>query len=177
MEPEGKLNTDNLPEAIDFEKLKNVVRKNIHWIILLFIAANLIAYLTIRWTKDVYESESELKLEVRKEATDFGIKTIVDDQNLNIISGEIEQMRSKTFFSRLIDSIDINVSYYSIGQVLNYEMYKSSPFKVHYTGESAAVFDQPIYFNFKNNNQYEIRLQKDATPIQGNYGEKLSVEG
>ena len=177
MEAEAKINTNNQPEAIDFDKLKSVLRKNILWIILLFLVANLTAYLTIRWTKEVYESESELKLEVRKDASDFGIKTIVDDQNLNVISGEIEQIRSKTFFSRLIDSIDINVSYYSIGQVLNYEMYKSSPFKVHYRATSSPVFDQPIYFNFGKGNQYTIHLGNDGTPHQGNFGEKLTLDG
>jgi tyrosine-protein kinase Etk/Wzc len=177
VETEGRISADNLPESIDFDKLKIVIRKNIVWIILLFLAANLASYLTIRWTKEVYESESELKLDVRKDASDFGIKTIVDDQNVNMISGEIEQIRSKTFFNRLIDSIDINVSYYSIGQVLNYEMYKGSPFRVHYTAGPGAAFDKPVYFNFSNGNQYTLRLQEDGKPLQGNFGEKVTLDG
>lgn len=176
MEIEGKINTNQQEEAIDFDKLKVVVKKNILWIILLFLAANLAAYLTIRWTKAVYESESELKLDVRKDASDFGIKTLVDDQNLNMISGEIEQIRSKTFFNRLIDSMDLQVNYYSIGQVLNFEMYTSSPFKVRYNPQ-VAIFDQPIYINFLQGNQFAIRLQKDAKPMTGNFGKKLVFEG
>jgi tyrosine-protein kinase Etk/Wzc len=50
------------PEGIDIEKLGIVFRKNLIWIILIFLAANVTAYLTIRWTKDLYESASELKL-------------------------------------------------------------------------------------------------------------------
>jgi len=176
VEIEGKINTNQQEEAIDFDKLKVVVKKNILWIILLFLAANLAAYLTIRWTKAVYESESELKLDVRKDASDFGIKTLVDDQNLNMISGEIEQIRSKTFFNRLIDSMDLQVNYYSIGQVLNFEMYTSSPFKVRYNPQ-VAIFDQPIYINFLQGNQFAIRLQKDAKPMTGNFGKKLVFEG
>jgi len=57
----------------------------------------LTAYLTIRWTKDVYESYSELKLDVKQDATGLGIKNIVDDQNLNQVSGEMEQNQIKTF--------------------------------------------------------------------------------
>lgn len=176
MEIEGRINADHEEETIDFDKLKFVVKKNILWIIVIFLIANLGAYLIIRWTKAVYESESELKLELRKEASDFGIKTLVDDQNLNMISGEIEQIRSKTFFNRLIDSIDLNVSYYSIGQVLNFEMYTSSPFRVRYN-PSAAIFDQPIYFNFLQGSQFAIRLQKDGKQVTGNFGEALNFEG
>jgi tyrosine-protein kinase Etk/Wzc len=178
VEVEGRIiHSDNLPEAIDFDKLKIVIKKNVLWILLLFVVANLVAYLTIRWTKAVYESSSELKLEVRQDASDFGIKTIADDQNMNMISGEIEQIRSKTFLSRLIDSIDIDVSYYSIGQVLNFEMYKSSPFKVTFRASANATYNQPLYFNFINKNQYTVRLQKEAQPVQGTFGEKLVFAG
>ena len=63
-------------QSIDTEKLAAVFRKNLIWIILIFIAANLAAYLTIRYTKDLFESESEMKLDVKRDATELGIKTL-----------------------------------------------------------------------------------------------------
>ena len=71
METPTKLkNIDVTPEGIDFEKLGIIFRKNLFWVILLFLATNTIAYLTIRWTKDLYESESELKLDTKQNATE-----------------------------------------------------------------------------------------------------------
>ena len=104
------INKSTSPESIDPEKLSAVVRKNLIWIILIFIATNLTAYLTTRWTKDLFESESELKLDIKRDASELGIKTMIDDQNLNIVSGEIEQIKSKLFFSKLIDSLDLSIS-------------------------------------------------------------------
>ena len=58
-----KINTSSeSAEGIDRDKLTMTIRKNLVWIILIFAVANLAAYLTIRWTKDIYESYSELKL-------------------------------------------------------------------------------------------------------------------
>lgn len=151
------------------------LRKNVVWIILIFISANLAAYLAIRWTKDVYESYSELKLDIKKDATEFGIKNMVEDQNVNLISGEIEQIKSKLFFNRVIDSMDLWVGYYSIGNVLLEEMYKSPPFRVEYDHSLSAYQDVPIYFNFIDRDHYSARVGKDGEPVKGVFGEPLKI--
>ena len=125
-------NRDPGVEGIDLEKLSNTVRKNVIWIIAIFVASNLATYLYIRWTKDLYESYSELKLGIKQDAPELGIKNFSEDPNLNMISGEIEQIKSRLFFNRVIDSMQLWEGYYSSGKVLNDEMYKRSPFLVTY---------------------------------------------
>ena len=90
-------------ENIDFNKLKIVIRNNWYWVALIFLAANAASFLYIRYTKNVYESESSLKLDIKKDASDLGIKNMVEDQNLNLISGEIEIIKSKLFLNRVLD--------------------------------------------------------------------------
>lgn len=170
-------NKSTSPESIDTEKLSAVFRKNLIWIILIFIATNLTAYLTIRWTKDLFESESELKLDIKRDATELGIKTMIDDQNLNIVSGEIEQIKSKLFFSKLIDSLDLAISYYSVGKVLKDEMYKRSAFMVHCELNNPAHFDIPIYFDFLQGTEFSIQLGEDGNPVKGKFGIPLEFSG
>src|SRR5580704_1394707 len=111
------------PEGIDVNKLGIILRKNFFWVMVIFLSCNLAAYLTIRYTKDLFESESELKLDIKQDAAELGIKNFAEDQNLNLVSGEIEQIRSKLFFNQLIDSMNLWVNYYYIGNVLNNEFY------------------------------------------------------
>src|SRR5882672_7172915 len=155
----------NQVEGIDLEKLTSIVRKNWIWIAAIFMASNLVAYLSIRWTKDVFESYSELKLDMKQDATGLGMKTLVDDQNLNKVSGEIEQIKSAVFFNRVIDSMQLWVGYYSIGKVLTDEMYKRSPFAITVNKMDSRYLDVPIYFNFTGQNQYTIRIGKDGTLV------------
>ncbi|MBS1553495.1 MAG: polysaccharide biosynthesis tyrosine autokinase [Bacteroidetes bacterium] len=164
-------------ESIDWDKLQSVVVKQRWWILLIFILCNLLAYLTIRYTKDVYQSDSEMKLDIKRDATDLGIKTLVEDQNLNIVSGEIEQMKSKVFFNRVIDSLDIWVSYFSIGNVLKNELYKQSPFKVSYQEVPVQLQDQPVFFEFLNEREFEIKLGENGNKIRGTFGQPLQVAG
>jgi len=137
-----------------------------------------VAYLSIRWTKDLFESESEMKLEIKSDATDLGIKKIVEDQNLNLISGEIEQIKSKVFLSRLIDSLDIETSYYSIGNVLTDEMYQRSPFLVQAVGDLAPrLFDQNVYINIIDNATFKIKIDPDSEFLIRKFNDPFSLNG
>ena len=164
-------------EKLDFDKLFMLIRKNLWIIITLFVATNLTAYLTLRWTKDVYESSSELKLDVKQDATALGIAQIVEDQNRNLVAGEIEQMRSKLFFSRVLDSLDLGVSYYSEGNVLEFELYRTSPFRISYALTDERFMNRPIYFDFLDNNRYSIRPGDDGETIEAVLGTPVSVPG
>jgi tyrosine-protein kinase Etk/Wzc len=164
-------------ERIDFNKLRIIVRKNSLWIIVIFIACNLGAYLFLRWTKDLFESSSELKLDIKQDATDLGIKNFVDEQNANVVAGEIEQIRSKLFFNLVIDSMDLGVSYYSEGNVLHNELYGISPFRVTFKATTNGYFDQPFYFDFNEANEYTLRFGEKGTPLKGHFGDTIQFPG
>jgi len=171
------IKTTTSSDSIDTEKLVAVIRKNLIWIILIFLATNLIAYLTIRYTKDLFESESELKLDIKRDATELGIKTMIDDQNLNIVSGEIEQIKSKLFFNKLLDSLDLSVGYFSVGQVLKDEMYKRSSFLVIPNTINPAHFDLPFYFDFLGSSKFSIQIGQEGSLAEGNFGVPLTYNG
>lgn len=144
---------------------------------MIFVLCNLSAYLTIRYTKDVYQSDSEMKLDIKRDATELGIKTLIEDQNLNIVSGEIEQLKSKVFFNRVVDSLDLWVSYFSIGNVLNNELYKQAPFKVSYPQTPIQLLDRPIFFELLNNREFEIKIDENGNKVRGTFGQPLQIAG
>lgn len=163
-------------ETLDGEKLKAILIKNWPWIIFLIIASNLAAYFTLRWTKDTFKSESDIKLDVKSNATDLGIKSFVQEDNLNLLSGEIEQIRSPLFLSQVIDSLDLWVSYYSVGKVLDDEMYRRSPYVVEYSGSVSALENVRLYFNFSDNG-FALRIGKNGSPTQGEFNKSLELNG
>lgn len=166
----------NETETIDFSKLRSILLKNVVWILLLFILCNLTAYIYIRYTKNVYEAEAEIKLEVNNEANEFGITKIIEDQSLNLISGEIELIQSSLFLSRVIDSLKLDVSYYSVGEFLDYELYKNSPFKVVPIQVNISYYNRNQNIYKKSETQFEIVLS-DGKKISGEFGKITQVEG
>jgi tyrosine-protein kinase Etk/Wzc len=169
----------NIPSVsadhIDFNKLKIIIRNNWLWILLMFLLVNTGVYLVIRYTKNVYQSESELKLDVKTNATELGIRNIVEDQNLNIVSGEIEIIESKLFLNRVLDYSDFEIGFYSVGHVLNDELFRRSPALFSYHNRNHSLYNTPI--TFEEISPTEFLLQKPGGPeVRGQYGSKVLID-
>ncbi|MEM6522885.1 MAG: polysaccharide biosynthesis tyrosine autokinase [Bacteroidota bacterium] len=148
-------------EGIDFYKLRAVISKSAIWLALIFAFSVACAYLVIRWTKPLYESVSEVKLDVEANATELGITSIAENQNLNVISGEIELLRSKLFFNKVIENFDLDVSYFTAGTVLTDEKYPNAPFKVDYIVKDNQAYDKRIYIKLIDQNEYKVSFQNE----------------
>ena len=164
-------------DAIDVDKLRAVILRNTWWIFIIFLACNVAAYLTTRWTKDIFESESELKLDIKRDATELGIKEFVQDQNRDIVSGEIEQIKSKLFLNKIIDSLHLIVGYFSQGNVLNNELYNQSPFDVKIISSIKTDQDVPVYFTPLDANSFHLKMESTGREVTARYGAIVSLGG
>ena len=177
MENLNHIQNQSAAEGIDFNKLRIAFRNNWVWVVLIFFLVNFTAYLFVRYTKNLYESSSELKLDVKKEATEFGIKTAIEDQNLNLISGEIEIIQSRLFLSRVLDSANLEVSYYSIGRVLNEELYQSIPFFISYGANAKSLYNIPIYVDEEGAGSFTLTIGNEGEEVSGKYNTPVTVRG
>ena len=55
-------------QNIDFEKLLSVLKKSLPIVIVILLITNSVAYLIVRYTKPLYQSDSELQLGINKQA-------------------------------------------------------------------------------------------------------------
>ena len=117
----GLSNQENSLENIDWNKFRSVFRRNILWVILILVSTNLLAYLYIRYTKPLFESYSDLKLEVKSEAMSLGLTRFPETSNINNISGEIELINSRLFFNKVIEAVAVDVQYFTRGDILDDE--------------------------------------------------------
>lgn len=147
--------TDNSAlDGIDFNKVLHTLRKNIPWVILIMLFTNALAYFYIRYTRPVYESNSILRLNIKSEANILGYGGL--NQNIDNLAGEIELLRSNLFFSRVVDALDMDISYYAYGRVLFQERYGNSPFRVEYELKDNSFFDKPIDIELLNSEQFVL---------------------
>jgi tyrosine-protein kinase Etk/Wzc len=163
-------------ENIDFNKLKIVIKSNWYWIAMIFMAVNISAYLFIRYTKNIYESESSLKLDIKKDATELGIKNLAEDQNLNLLSGEIEIIRSKLFLNRVLDELNLETSFYSVGRVLNEELFGNAPAHITYINKNHHLYNTPISFHETSGTGFDLTLGNESK-VSGQYNEMVSLAG
>lgn len=149
-----------------------IMSANWLWIALIFVSVNAAAYLVIRYTKDVYESQSQLKLEFKSEASDLGIANMMTDKNVNIISGEIEIIRSELFLNRVIDYSNFEIGYFSVGRVLNNDLFIQGPCRITSYNKDHSLYDVPISFNPTSANEFTLQIPGQEE-VKGKFGRKL----
>lgn len=156
--------------------MRIILRNNWYWLVLLFVVINVFAYLVIRYSKSVYSSESVLKLDVTENATEFGIATIVEDKNINLLAGEIDMIKSELFLSQVLDSLSMDVSFFSMGRFLKNELFGTQPFFVDYTLKSYYAYNVPIYYDEDGADAFKLRIGEGGTEVRGVYGRPLSLD-
>lgn len=162
-------------ESIDFNKLTIIVRKNLIWVVLIFLLINVSTHLILRYWPDEYESHSTIKLDIKNEASDLGIKGFVDESNQNLVSGEIELIRSRMFLTRVLDSINLDVGYYNKGDLMNHEFFGSTPFTVSYTILNPSAYNQSFFVAEQEGNAITVKQGQDGQPITGYYGRPMNL--
>lgn len=162
---------DDFFSSLDFEKIWEILRKSIIWMLLLPIFSLSIAHIWLRYTKPVYESTSTLKLTIKDEGVSMlGIKQLITGNNNGNLVGEIEFIRSQIIFNSVIDVMDLWVSYYEQGNILVAEYYKNPPFKViNYKIKSPAFRDKHFNIKLKSSEEFELSYQMGSQLIKNNY--------
>lgn len=173
-------NEDDFLSNLDYEKIFLVLKKSIPWIICIIIFTNVLAFLYIRYTKPLFQSHSDLKLDIKSEGSLFGFNTSLENPtNLTNLSGEIELIKSRLFYTKVIKVLDLDVNYFAYGNIINDERYKNSPFKVNYTLRNEAFYDKPIDIEIIDQLQYKVTCLTCEPQIDNIYefGEPVVTPG
>lgn len=128
--------------SFDPDKLNTVFKRLLPWILLTFLSFGIVSFLIVRYTKPLFESESILKLDIKRDASILGLNYDDEEQSFNSLSSEIELLKSRLFFNKIIDATKLDVSIYTIGNFLVDERYYNPPFNVEYIITDPKIYDR-----------------------------------
>jgi capsular exopolysaccharide synthesis family protein len=172
---EKKITTFN--EDFDFNLFKKVIRKNLAWVFLFAVIAFLMAFLYLRYTYPIFESKAIIQVTMANSSS----KILLDKnfQSSTDLPRKIELLKSATFLSRVFNKLPLDVSYYQIGSVLNYEMYRTSPFEIEYRNPINEIYSIPVYTSFTDENNALLKVnlnnKENVFRIQTNKWIRLPV--
>ena len=116
-------------------------------------------YLYLRYTLPVYEATANIVF--KPESTEnkiMGIEGVIlpgtDDQ-----SRELQFLKSKMLVERVVNKLDLKVSYYVEGRTrfVNTEVYNANPIKVSIIKiKNSDIIGEDIEFNFIDNSSFEF---------------------
>ena len=102
----------------------------------------------------------------------------VDDiYEIEDISGNIELLRSKEFFKRVLKSLPLEVTYFSKGDLKEHETYTHSPYKFEVdTIYDAAAYRINYFVDFPSVDKISIRYTKDDQVYQQTFPTNQTIE-
>jgi len=146
----------NLNDEFDLKLFLSVTRKNIAWIVLFFVISFLMAFLYLRYTYPIYEAKSIIQIGLADQNSRFLFNNV--QPNKSDLPSKIELLRSPTFLTRVMNKLPLDISYYQIGNVLNYEMYRTSPFEIEYRNPINELYNLPVYISFTDENNVTVSV-------------------
>jgi len=163
-------------DSLDIEKLKSVFIKSLPFTILFLIICVSISVVALRYTKQLFQSNSVLQLDIKSDAKVFGFKNFGED--INDLAREIEIIKSNLFLSKVAQTLDFDVSYYQYGDLLYEERYGNSPFKVNVIHNAPHINNKPIDFEIKDSRSYILRYECGGIVIEKEFlfNETVSTE-
>ncbi len=167
---------DSLLENVDFHRFLHVIRNNILSIILLSVVSISISFVYLRYTKEIFQSQSVLKLDLKQEASELGLNHTLSKtgRGSSHLFGEIEILKSKIIYDRVINELNITTSYYYYGNVLVEERYKNSPFKVLFNENDTILYDRPLNVEFISNRQFKLGFKDEPSKLY-NFGDLIEI--
>ncbi|MEY3343452.1 MAG: hypothetical protein RL090_1136, partial [Bacteroidota bacterium] len=153
-------------EDFDFRLFSVIARKNAIWLALFILVSVSLGYLYVRYTPPLFEAYTVLKISDENQAVDvLGQRSIGQLDNINKLAGDIELIRSQVLARRVVDAMNIGISYYSKGTVLDFELYTGSPFNVDLDLKDSTFMNQPVFVEFTASNKYNISFSYNGSKI------------
>ncbi|MEM6641864.1 MAG: polysaccharide biosynthesis tyrosine autokinase [Bacteroidota bacterium] len=163
-------------DSFDLERFWYVFKQSKLWIVLFILVSTVVAYLYVRYTKPVFRAESIVKLDFQSEANILGITNVVNSQDRNILSGEIELIRSRLFLKRVLKQANLNVSYHLYGRIQTDERYQNSPFAVSYKIRNPKFYDSPFDIELMDEEQFRLTYEYNGETHTNEYRYGQNIE-
>ncbi|MBD0352051.1 MAG: hypothetical protein ICV65_12935, partial [Flavisolibacter sp.] len=131
--------------------IKELFSKYIRFLPLFILSvalALLVAYMYLRYATPIYQSNCALliKRDNTGGSSDPFQQMFVLDNSMNI-QNEIEILQSRPVMDRVVEDLNLNFSYYSIGKIGETNLYNTAPFKIEVMEmtDSNAAFTLDIH--------------------------------
>ena len=147
----------NFSQDFELGLFIHLAQKSILWVILFFVIAFSASTLYLRYTHPLYTSASVIQLKESNQAN-----LILDIERMSKkgeISADIEIIRSKEFLKSIFVKLPLTISYYSEGEFLVFEHYKTSPYEVKFEIKSPEAFRKKYVVKFVSEKEVLLLIE------------------
>ena len=151
-------------ESIDIRKYLFKILRNWYWFLLSILICITTAYLINRYSKPVYSVSTKIILGTKDNSSNVqsaeNIIRGVDFTRQNIIENEIDILKSYSLNYKVIQGLDIGISYVQLGRrgIVESNIYKKCPFTVLPVESRQNLKNYPVYITILSEHMARIEI-------------------
>lgn len=170
---------DNKEENINIKE--EIFKYIIHWrwFVLSGFVALVIAFLYLRYAENKYQSQTTILIKDDKSQNNqlMAFSELDIFGGGKVIDNEIEVLKSRTLSEITVDSLDLNISYYTEGNIKKTEIYSETPIKViDVKGLESEKFKSQYYSVKFTDNGYHIKSENSGDLGEYQFGQEVKSD-
>mgnify|MGYP000380330207 CR=1 FL=1 len=152
------------------------------WFFLSCFVSVSLTFLYLRYASPQYKATGTIMIkDNQKSGISDELKAVADlgivgTASSNNTDNEVEIIKSRKIIGNVVDTLELNVSYYIEGRVIRRELYNNAPIKMKFLQTKPKVFlrDTIISISILNNKTYELKNALNNKVNQYEFGEKVN---
>src|SRR5690554_5414228 len=170
---------DNKEENINIKE--EIFKYIIHWrwFVLSGFVALVIAFLYLRYAENKYQSQTTILIKDDKSQNNqlMAFSKLDIFGGGKVIDNEIEILKSRTLSEITVDSLDLNISYYTEGNIKKTEIYSETPIKViDVRGLESDKFQSQYYSVKFTDKGYHIKSKNNDDLGEYQFGQEVKSD-
>lgn len=148
-----------------------------HWplFVIGIILCFALAFLYLRYTRPIYKIDSTLLIKDDKKGATGGAADLLNELDMfgssKVVDNEIEILKSKSLMRKVIDRLNLSVTYKTEGRVVDSDIYTDKPINISVIKIDSALFGVSLSLTFPSKSTYQLENKESGDKVQGQLNE------
>lgn len=129
-----------------------------YWYLIVISLAICLAYAYVYLKKytPIYQISATLLVKDEKRVNSQVLEKLDMQGTSKLVENEIEVLKSRTLLGRVIDNLNLTISYWSEGDARDTELYTDSPISLNATRLTDFAYNNPLYIKIGPGRKYQL---------------------
>jgi len=117
------------------------------------------AYLYLRYTTPIYRVTGTLVFKQENQNSGGKFNEIFNAKNVSDVQSEIEILKSQALMERVVDSVQLQTSYFAVGKIKTLNIYTDCPFRLNIIKLTDSFSSFKMNFTFPTENEFRVNKE------------------
>src|SRR6187401_2195064 len=133
------------------------------------------AYLYLRYTTPIYRVTGTLIFKQENQNSGGKFNDIFNAKNVSDVQSEIEILKSQALMERVVDSVQLQTSYFAVGKIKTLNIYTDCPFRLNIIKLTDPFSSFKMNFTFPTENEFKVNKESERFKVGDVFGNSYGL--